>query len=203
MIGAELVKQLREVTGAGMMDCKRALEETEGDLERARELLREKGLADAAKRAGKSASEGLVESYIHMGGKLGVLVEVNCETDFVGNTDEFRALARDMAMQIAASDPWWITPEDVPAEVLEGERKVFEAQAREEGKPDHVLPKIVEGKLQRFFTDHVLLEQPFFKDPESKKTVGERVAEVSAKVGEKVEVRRFARFLRGADESRG
>src|SRR5688572_23618967 len=150
-ITPDLVKTLRETTGAGMMDCKRALEETGGDIEKAQELLREKGLAAAAKRAGKIASEGLVDAYIHMKGKMGVLVEVNSETDFVANTDEFRTLVRDIAMQVAASNPWWISREDVPEEVIAQERKIYEAQARETGKPDNVIEKIVDGKLEAFF----------------------------------------------------
>jgi elongation factor Ts len=202
-ITSEMVKQLRDVTGAGMMDCKRALEESGGDLERAQELLREKGLAAAAKRAGKMASEGLVDAYIHMQGKMGVLIEVNSETDFVANTDEFRRLVRDIAMQVAASDPWWISREDVPEEVIAQERKIYEAQARETGKPDNVIERIVAGKLESFFKDQVLLEQPYFKDQEGKLTVAERIAEESAKVGEKIEVRRFARFVRGEDVARG
>ncbi len=202
-ITPDMVKRLREVTGAGMMDCKRALEETEGDMEQAQALLREKGLAAAAKRAGKHAAEGVVDSYIHMKGKLGVLIEVNCETDFVANTDEFRQLARDLAMQVAASDPWWVSREDVPEEVLAQERKIYEAQAREQGKPDNVLDKIVEGKLGAFYKDQVLLEQPFFKDQDGKLTVAERIAEESAKMGEKIEVRRFARFVRGEDMAGG
>jgi elongation factor Ts len=200
-ITSDMVKRLRDITGAGMMDCKRALEETEGDMEQAQSLLREKGLAAAAKRAGKLAAEGVVDAYIHMKGKMGVLIEVNSETDFVANTEEFRQLTRDLAMQVAASDPWWISREDVPEEVLAQERKIYEAQAREQGKPDNVLEKIVEGKLDAFFKDQVLLEQPFFK--EGKQTVAERIAEVSAKVGEKIEVRRFARFVRGEDVARG
>jgi elongation factor Ts len=200
-ITSDMVKTLREITGAGMMDCKRALEESAGDMEQAQGLLREKGLAAAAKRAGKHAAEGVVDAYIHMKGKLGVLVEVNCETDFVANTDEFRQLTRDVAMQIAASDPWWISREDVPEEVLAQERKIYEAQAREQGKPDNVLDKIVEGKLGAFYKEQVLLEQPFFKDQEGKQTVAERVAEMSAKVGEKIEVRRFARFVRGEEQA--
>jgi elongation factor Ts len=202
-ITPELVKRLREVTGAGMMDCKRALEETGGDMEQAQSLLREKGLAAAAKRAGKLAAEGVVDAYIHMKGKLGVLIEVNSETDFVANTGEFRQLARDLAMQVAAADPWWVSREDVPEEVVAQERKIYEAQARETGKPDNVIEKIVEGKLDAFYKDQVLLEQPFFKDQEGKQTVAERIAEESAKVGEKIEVRRFARFVRGEDVARG
>jgi elongation factor Ts len=201
-VSAELVRQLREMTGAGMMDCKRALQEANGDLERARELLRERGLAAAAKRAGRVASEGVVDAYIHMGGKLGVLIEVNCETDFVANTDEFRALARDMAMQVAAADPWWVSRDDVPPEVIEQERKIYEAQARDQGKPENVLAKIVDGKLEAFFKERCLVDQPFFKDMEGKQTAGERLAEVSARVGEKVEVRRFTRYVRGEDAAR-
>ena len=202
-ITPDMVKRLREITGAGMMDCKRALEETAGDMEQAQGLLREKGLAAAAKRASKLAAEGVVESYIHMKGKLGVLIEVNCETDFVANTDEFRQLARDLAMHVAASDPGWILREDVPEETLAQERKIYEAQAREQGKPDNVLDKIVEGKLGAFFKDQVLLDQPFFKDQEGKQTVADRITEVSVKVGEKIEVRRFSRFVRGEDVARG
>jgi elongation factor Ts len=202
-ITSDMVKRLREITGAGMMDCKRALEETAGDMEQAQGLLREKGLAAAAKRASKLAAEGIVESYIHMKGKLGVLIEVNCETDFVANTEEFRQLVRDLSMQVAASDPWWITREDVPEETLQQERKIYEAQARDQGKPDNVLEKIVEGKLGSFFKEQVLLEQPFFKDQEGKQSVADRIAEASAKVGEKIEVRRFARFVRGEDVARG
>ena len=202
-ITSEMVKELREVSGAGMMDCKRALEESGGDLERAQELLREKGLAAAAKRAGKTASEGLVDAYIHMQGKMGVLVEVNSETDFVANTDEFRRLVRDIAMQIAASNPEWISREDVPDEVVAQERKIYEVQARETGKPENVIEKIVDGKLGAFFKEQVLLEQPFFKDQEGKLTVADRIAEESSKVGEKIEVRRFARFVRGEDVARG
>jgi len=203
-ISAEQVKKLREMTGAGMMDCKRALAEAGGDLDRAQEILRKKGFADAAKRAGKVAAEGVVEAYIHMNGKLGVLVEVNCETDFVANTDEFHTLARDIAMQIAASDPWWIRREDVPQEVLERERKLYEEQAKEEKRPEAAIPKIVEGRIEKkLYRERVLLDQPFFRDPEGKQTTGDRLAEVTARVGEKVEVRRFARFVRGQDDSGG
>jgi elongation factor Ts len=200
-IDAQLVRQLRDITGAGMMDCKRALEETDGDLQRAQELLRTKGLADAKKRAGKLAREGVVESYIHLQGKLGVLIEVNCETDFVANTPEYRALARDLAMQVAAADPWWVSRDDIPEEVLAQERKVYEAQAREEGKPDNVVPRIVEGKLEAFYRDRCLLDQPFFKDAEGKRPVADVIGELAAKVGEKVEVRRFTRYVRGEDGS--
>jgi elongation factor Ts len=198
-ITSELVKRLRDITGAGMMDCKRALTEAEGDLERAQEILRTKGLAAAKKRADRVAKQGVVDAYIHMRGTLGVLVEVNSETDFVANTDDFRAMARDVAMHIAASDPRWITREEVPDDVIAGERKVFEEQAREQGKPDDIIPKIVEGKLDAFYKDNCLLEQPFVKD--DSKSVGDLIAETSAKVGEKIEVRRFARYRLGEETS--
>jgi elongation factor Ts len=198
-ISAEQVKKLRDLTGAGMMDCKRALEETGGDLEKAQELLRKKGLADAKKRAGRTAREGLIDAYIHMNGRLGVLVEVNCETDFVANTEDFRTLARDMAMHIAASDPRWISREDVPEEDVERERKLYAEQARDQGKPEEVIERIVQGKLEAFYKETCLLDQPFVKD--DAKTVGDRIAETSAKVGEKVEVRRFARFRLGEEFS--
>jgi elongation factor Ts len=198
-ISADQVKKLRELTGAGMMDCKRALEETDGDVDRAVEVLRVKGLADSKKRAGRVARDGVVDAYIHMNGRLGVLVEVNCETDFVANTEDFRTAARDIAMHVAASDPRWISREDVPEDVVEGERKIYAEQAREQGKPDNVIERIVEGKLEAFYKEKCLLDQPFVKD--DSKTVGELVGETSAKVGEKVEVRRFARFKLGEEIS--
>ena len=198
-ISAEQVKRLRELTGAGMMDCKRALEETEGDIDRAVELLRVKGLADSKKRAGRVARDGVVDAYIHMNGRLGVLVEVNCETDFVANTEGFRTAARDIAMHVAASDPRWISREDVPEDVVDGERKIYAEQAREQGKPDNVIDRIVQGKLEAFYKEKCLLDQPFVKD--DSKTVGDLVGETSAKVGEKVEVRRFARFKLGEEIS--
>lgn len=198
-IPADQVKRLREITGAGMMDCKRALEETGGDMDRAIELLRVKGLADAKKRQGRVAREGVVDAYIHMNGRLGVLVEVNCETDFVAATEAFRTAARDIAMHVAASDPRWITREDVPEDVVEGERKLYAEQAREQGKPDNVIERIVQGKLEAFYKDNCLLDQPFVRD--DSKTVGELVSETSAKLGEKVEVRRFARFKLGEEIS--
>jgi elongation factor Ts len=198
-ISAEQVKQLRELTGAGMMDCKRALSEAGGDMSAAQDLLRRWGVASAAKRAGRIAAEGLVEAYVHMG-RVGVLVEVNCETDFVANTDEFRTLVRDLAMQIAALDPWWVSRDHVPEEVVERERKVYETQAREENKPEGVISRIVEGKLDAFYKERCLIEQVFFKDPERKRPVGELITELSAKVGEKIEVRRFVRYQRGEDQ---
>lgn len=193
-ITPELVKRLRDVTGAGMMDCKRALEETEGDIEKAVDVLRKKGKADVKRRASRSANEGRIESYIHMG-RLGVLIEVNSETDFVANTDEFRTLARELAMQVAATEARWISSGEIPEEEIERERKIYEEVAREDGKPDHIIPKIVDGKLEAFYRTHVLLRQPWIRD--DTKTVEELVNEVSAKVGEKVHVRRFAKFRLG------
>jgi elongation factor Ts len=190
-----MVKALREKTGAGMMDCKRALEETGGDMEKAVEYLREKGLAAAAKRAGRTAAEGVIESYIHLGGKLGVLVEVNCETDFVARTPEFQELARDIAMQVAAANPQYLTREDVPAEVLEKEKEILRAQALNEGKPEKVVDRIVEGRLEKFYSENCLLEQPFIKDPDKK--VRDLLAEKIARIGENIVVRRFVRFQLG------
>jgi elongation factor Ts len=198
-IPADQVKRLRELTGAGMMDCKRALEETGGDLERAVEVLRVRGLADAKKREGRVAREGVVDAYIHMNGRLGVLIEVNCETDFVADTKDFRTLSRDIAMHIAASNPRWISREDVPEDVIEGERKLYAEQAREQGKPDQIIERIVQGKLEAFYKDNCLLDQPFVRD--DTKTAGELIGETSAKLGEKVEVRRFARFKLGEEIS--
>ncbi len=194
-ITPQMVKELRDRTGAGMMDCKRALEEADGDLERATEFLRSRGLADAAKRSGRVAAEGLVEAYIHMQGSLGVLVELNCETDFVSKTDDFRRLARDVAMQIAATAPRWIAREEVPDDVIDGERKVFEEQARQEEKPEDVIPRIVDGKLEAFYRDAMLLDQPWVRDDSV--TIGEMISQASAKLGEKIEVGRFARFKVG------
>jgi elongation factor Ts len=197
-VTAEMVKRLRDATGAGMMDCKRALIEADGDLERATELLREKGLASAAKRAGRSANQGLVDAYIHFNNTVGVLVEVNCETDFVANTDEFRQFVKDVALHIASpAAPRWLARDDVPTSVLEAEQKIAEAQAREAGKPDSVIPRIVEGKIDAFLKDNVLLDQPFVKD--DSKTIQQYLDEVGAKTGEKVHVRRFARFRLGED----
>jgi len=197
-ITAALVKQLRDVTGAGMMDCKKALIGSDGDLDRAAELLREKGLASAAKRADRTADQGRIDSYIHFNNTVGVLIEVNCETDFVANTDEFRAFVKDLALHIASpAAPTYLAREDVPAAEIERVAALFEAQAKETGKPDNVIAKIVEGKLEAFFKDHVLLEQPFVKD--DSKTIQQYLEEVGAKTGEKVVVRRFARFKLGED----
>jgi elongation factor Ts len=196
-VSADEVKRLRELTGAGMMDCKRALQDADGDFDRAVELLRERGQAAAAKRAGRAASEGVVDAYIHGGGRIGAMVEINCETDFVANTEDFRALARDIAMQVAAHDPEWVSRDEVPEEVLTQERKIYEAQAREEGKPDKVIPRIVEGKLEAFYKQRCLLDQPFFRDMEGKTSVEDVVTKLGATVGENVRVSRFVRYVRG------
>ncbi|GBD30514.1 Elongation factor Ts [bacterium HR32] len=196
-VDLELVKELRARTGAGMMDCKGALEEAGGDLEKAVELLRRKGLAQAAKRAGRAATQGLVDAYIHGGGTLGVLVEVNCETDFVARTDEFRQLVRDLALQIAARDPRYVQREDVPEDVLAREREIARAQlaASLAGKPAAAVERAVEGKLNKWLEEVVLLEQPFIRD--EGKRVRDRIAEVVAQTGENIVVRRFARFKLG------
>jgi elongation factor Ts len=198
-ITAAQVKHLREMTGAGMMDSKRALQESDGDVDRAAQLLREKGQASVVKRAGRTANQGRVQSYIHFNGTVGALVEVNCETDFVANTDDFKQLAKDIALHVASpSAPRWLSREDVPQDVLEGERHIFEVQAKEMGKPENVIPKIVEGKLEAFYKDHVLLDQPFVKDDST--TIQQLLDGIGVKVGEKVVVRRFARFKLGEDE---
>jgi elongation factor Ts len=194
-VSAQLVKELRDRTGAGMMDCKAALAETGGDLEKAIDALRKKGLAAAAKRAGRVAADGLVTSYIHAGGKLGVLVEVNCETDFVARTDDFQELVRDVAMHVAAADPRFVRREEVPSEAIERERAIFREQAAASGKPAQVIEKIVEGKLEKFYAEACLLEQPFVKNPDQ--TVGQLVQERVARIGENIQVRRFARFKLG------
>jgi len=195
VVTAEMVKELRERTGAGMMDCKKALVATDGDIEKAVDELRTKGLASAAKKASRVASEGAVTSYIHAGGRIGVLVEVNCETDFVGKTTEFKQLAYDVAMQIAASNPDYVSREDVPEQVITHEKDVLKAQALEEGKPEKVIDKMVEGRLEKFYKERCLLEQPFIKDPD--KTVQELIHEHVARIGENINVRRFARYELG------
>lgn len=196
-ITAQMVKELREKTNAGMMDCKKALAETGGDMEKAADWLRQKGLSVAAKRAGKEASEGQIMSYIHAGGKLGVLVEVNCETDFTGKTDEFTQFAKDLAMQIAATNPLCVSPDDMPAEVLEREREIYKGQALDQGKPEKIVDKIVEGKLKKFYEENCLLQQPFVKDTDKK--VEDLLNEMRAKTGENVMIRRFARFQLGEE----
>ncbi len=199
-ITAEKVKELREKTGAGMMDCKKALIEANGDFERAIDLLRQKGLASAAKKASRKAAEGIVGSYIHMD-KIGVLVEVNCETDFVARTDIFRELVKDIAMQIAASNPRYISKEDVPPEVIEREKEIYRASVGD--KPLSVVEKIVEGKLQKFFEETCLLEQVFIKDPQQKKKVKDIITDAITRLGENIVVRRFARFQVGEGSKEG
>lgn len=194
-ISAKEVKALRDKTGAGMMDAKKALVECDGDMEKAVDLLRAKGAAKAAKRDDKEASEGIIGTYMHHSGKVGVMVQLNCETDFVANTDDFQGLARDIAMHIAASNPVSVSTDSIDAEHIERERAVYMAQLAEEGKPENIREKIVEGKINKWFKDVALLEQPFVKDPD--KTVGALVTEISAKTGEKIEVARFARFSIG------
>jgi elongation factor Ts len=189
------VSELRARTGAGMMDCKRALEEAGGDLEKAGEILRKKGIAKAEKRSGKSASQGVIVSYLHHNGQVGALLELNCETDFVARTDEFQQLARDLALHVASADPIGVNPEDVPAEVLDRERRIAEAQVAEEGKPENIRAKIVDGKLKKFVAERTLTEQLYVKD--DKKTVGQLIKEASGKLGEAIAVRRFARFRIG------
>ncbi len=192
MITAAMVKELRERTGCGMMDCKNALVEAGGDLEKAIEVLRTKGLAKAAKKAGRVATEGLVEAYIHLGGRIGVLVEVNCETDFVAKTDEFKQLCRDISMQIAAARPEFVSRDEVDQETVEREKRILRQQALSEGKPEKVIEKMVEGRMEKFFKENCLLEQPFIKDQD--KTVQEVINEYIVKLGENITVRRFARF---------
>lgn len=194
-ISAQMVKELRDKTGAGMMDCKSALAEAGGDSGKAVELLRKKGLSRAAKRAGRAANEGAVGSYIHMGGKIGVLVEVNCESDFVAKNEDFQNFVKDIAMHIAASSPQYLEKEDVPEEVLEKEREIYRAQAIDEGKPEKVIDKIVEGKLGKFYTEDCLLEQPYIKDTDI--DVREYLNNAIAKIGENIVIRRFVRFQLG------
>jgi elongation factor Ts len=197
-IPASLVKQLRDMTGAGMMDAKRALQDTDGDLEKAALVLRERGQASISKRASRAANQGRVESYIHFNFTVGSLVEVNCETDFVANTDDFKQLAKDIALHVASPfAPLYLTRADVPANVADAERHVFEVQAKETGKPDHVIANIVEGKMKSFYEQTVLLDQKFVKD--DSRTIQQLLDEVSAKVGEKVAVRRFVRYKLGED----
>ncbi len=195
MISASDVKTLRERSGAGMMDCKNALTEANGDLEKASEILREKGLAAAVKKAGRIAAEGVVGSYIHMGGKIGVLVEVNCETDFVAKTDNFQALVKDIAMHIAAANPLYVSEEEVDPAVLEKEKEILTAQALNEGKPANVVEKMVEGRIKKYKKEICLLDQPFVKDPD--KTIQDLLNEQVATIGEKISIRRFARYEMG------
>ena len=194
-ISAKDVSELRQRTGAGMMECKKALEETGGDVDKAVEQLRKKGIAKAEKRAGRAASEGAVGSYIHHNGKVGVLVEVNCETDFVARTDDFRNLVKSIAEHIAAAAPLAVDKDGVPADVIERERRIAEEQVKASGKPANIVPKIVEGKIEAYYKDVTLVNQPWVREP--KKTIGELIKETSGKVGENIQVRRFVRFQLG------
>jgi elongation factor Ts len=194
-ITAAMVKQLRDQTGAGMMECKAALTEAQGDMKEAVTLLRKRGLAQAAKRAGRATAQGVIGSYIHMGGRIGVLVEVNCESDFVARTDDFASLVKEVAMHIAAADPKWVRREEVPADAIEKEKAIYRAQMENTGKPAHVLDKIIEGKLGSFYSQFVLLDQPSIRDPSV--TVAQVVAQASAKTGENIQVSRFVRYRMG------
>ena len=194
-INAAMVKQLREKTGAGMMDCKNALSEVEGDVEKAIELLRKKGLATAQKRAGRALSEGMIQSYIHMNGKLGVLVEVNCETDFVAKNEDFQEFTKNIAMHIAATNPLGITPEDIAQEVVEKEKEIYRAQALDMGKPENVVDKIVEGKLKKFYEESCLMNQPYVRDTDI--SVTDLLNQMIAKIGENISIKRFVRYQIG------
>jgi len=194
-INAEMVKELRTITGAGMMECKKALVETDGDKEKAINLLREKGLSSAAKRSGRIASQGIVDSYIHLGGKVGVLVEVNCETDFVGKNEQFKAFVRDICLQVAATNPAYLSKEDVPEDAIENEKEILRKQALREGKPEKIVEKIVSGRIEKYFQENCLLEQPFVKDQDL--TINDILKELISKIGENIVVRRFVRFEMG------
>ena len=196
-VTAAMVKDLREKTGAGMMDCKKALLESGGDVEKAITWLREKGLATAGKKAGRSATEGAVGSYIHLGGKIGVLVEINCETDFTARNEKFQALVKDVAMQIAWSNPRWLRREDVPESVLAEEKSIHRAQLLEQGKPEAMLEKIIPGKLDKFFKENCLLEQAFFRDPDGKRSVQDEINAAVAVIGENIQLRRYTRYALG------
>ena len=194
-ISASAVKELREMSGAGMMDCKKALSEASGDLEKAIDLLRKTGMAKARKKSGRSAKEGIILPYIHPGAKLGVLLEINCETDFVANTDDFKNLSKDIAMHIAASAPMSVSREEIPQETLEREKEIYADQARQSGKPENIIEKMTEGRLNKFYQENVLLEQTFVKDPD--KTVADLITETVAKLGENILISRFSRFQLG------
>ena len=197
MASAEMVKELRERTGAGMMDCKAALDSSQGDLAGAVEFLRKKGLADAAKKAHRDAKDGVVHAYIHPGAKIGVLVEINCETDFVARTEDFQQLVKDIAMQVAAANPSYVAREHVPAAVIEKEREIYREQMADQKKPPQVLDKIIEGKLEKFYAEQCLLDQPFIRDATGKLRIKDMVDQATAKMGERVVVKRFARFQVG------
>lgn len=194
-ITSAMVKELRDRTNVGMMDCKKALQDSAGDMEKAVDLLRQKGLAKAMKRAGREATDGQIYAYIHSGGKIGVLVEVNCETDFAAKSEDFTDFVKNVALQIAASNPLGVTPEDIPGDVIERERGIYMAQAQESGKPQNILEKMVEGKMRKFFEENTLLQQKYIRDPE--KTIQDYLNELIAKIGEKIQVRRFARYQLG------
>ena len=194
-ISASTVKELREISGAGMMDCKKALTEASGDLEKAIDILRKTGIAKARKKSGRSAKEGIILPYIHPGAKLGVLLEINCETDFVANTDDFKNLSKDIAMHIAASAPMSVSREEIPQETLEREKEIYADQARQSGKPENIIEKMTEGRLNKFYQENVLLEQTFVKDPD--KTVADLITETVAKLGENILISRFSRFQLG------
>ncbi|MBC8229728.1 translation elongation factor Ts [bacterium] len=196
-ITAAIVKELREKTGAGVMDCKKALNETNGDMEEAIRWLRGKGVKASERRTHRAASEGVIASYIHMGNKVGVLLELNCESDFVARNDEFQRLAKDIAMQVAATNPQYINKEDVPEEVIENEKSILRTQAINEGKPEKIVEKIIDGRLNRFYSEHCLMEQPFIRD--DSQTVSQLVKENIAKFGENIVVRRFTRYLLGQE----
>lgn len=195
MITASMVKELRTRTGVGMMDCKKALTEANGDMEKAVDILREKGLSKAAKKAGRIAAEGIVGSYIHGNGRIGVLVEVNCETDFVAQTEGFHAIVKDIAMQIAAANPLYVSREEVPADVISHEKEVYRQEALNEGKPEKIVDRMVEGRIEKYFKEVCLLDQPFIKDGD--KTINDVVLEATVKMGEKVSIRRFTRYQLG------
>lgn len=194
-VTAAMVKELREKTGAGMLDCKKALEKADGDISEAIDILREKGLSAASKKAGRIATEGVVESYIHAGGRIGVLVEINCETDFVGKTDQFKEFCKDIAMQIAAANPRYIRREEAPQEELDKEKEILRAQALNEGKPEHIVDKMVEGRMSKFYEEYCLMEQNFIKDPD--KTIDNLLNEKIGKIGEQISIRRFVRYELG------
>jgi len=194
-ITSKMVKELRERTSVGMMDCKKALLDSAGDMEKAVDLLRQKGLAKAMKRAGREATDGLIHSYIHSGGKIGVLVEVNCETDFAANSEDFGEFVRNIALQIAAANPLGVNPEDIPQDIVERERGIYMAQAAESGKPQNILEKMVDGKIRKFYEENALMQQKFIRDPD--KSIQDYLNELIAKIGEKIQVRRFCRYQLG------
>lgn len=196
-ISANLVKELRDKTGSGIMDCKQALKENNGDIEKALDFLRKKGLATAQKRSGRDAKEGVVQSYIHMGGKIGVMVEVNCETDFVAKNEDFLEFAKNVAMHIAAAAPMGLGPEEIPESVVAREREIYRERALEQGKPANIVDKIVDGQVEKFYKDSCLLSQPYIKDP--KITINDLLTETIAKIGENIKIRRFARFQLGGE----